>query len=236
MVSARGLKCPGKIEDVAHRGGAEGIDRLRVVADHGEAAPVRLQPEQDRGLQPVGVLIFVDQHVVEAPGEVGGDRGLAHHLRPVEQQVVVIEHVLALLGLDIGGEQRLQLGVPAGTPREGAADHLLQRLLGIHRAGIDGDQRALGGKALLGPGEAELVAHEVDEVGAVLAVMDGEVRVEADLHRIVAQEPCADAVEGAGEGQPFREHGRIRPEHMGGDALDAARSSRPPRGARRSAA
>ena len=36
------LKCCGKVEDVAHGGGAERIDRLRVVADDGEAAPFGL--------------------------------------------------------------------------------------------------------------------------------------------------------------------------------------------------
>ena len=61
----------GEVEDVAHGRGAERIDRLRVVADHGEAAPVGLERQQDRRLQPVGVLIFVDQDVVEARADLG---------------------------------------------------------------------------------------------------------------------------------------------------------------------
>ena len=56
----------GKVEDVAHGGGAKAVDRLGVVADHGEAAPVRLEPQQDLRLKRVGVLIFVDQDEVEA--------------------------------------------------------------------------------------------------------------------------------------------------------------------------
>jgi hypothetical protein len=64
--SAGGAKRPAKVEDVAHLRGAEGIDRLGVVADDGEPAAVRLQAEQDRRLQPVGVLVLVDQHMVEA--------------------------------------------------------------------------------------------------------------------------------------------------------------------------
>ena len=105
-----------KIQDVADSGGAERIDRLRVVADDGQAASVRLQRQQDRGLQAVGVLIFVDQHMIEAAADFVRDRRIAHHLRPVEQEVVVIEHVLGLLGLDIGREQALQLGRPACAP------------------------------------------------------------------------------------------------------------------------
>jgi hypothetical protein len=96
------------------------IDRLRVVADHGQAAAVGLHGQQDRGLQAVGVLVLVDQHVVERPPISAASAG-RHHLRPVEQQVVVIEHLLRLLGLDVGGGT-----VPSarsshsGAPREGA--------------------------------------------------------------------------------------------------------------------
>ena len=93
-----------KLEDVAHRRGAKGIDRLRVVADHGQAAPFGPQLQHDLGLQAVGVLVFVDQQMVEARRDLRGDRRLAEHLGEIEQQVVVIEHALALLGLDIGRE------------------------------------------------------------------------------------------------------------------------------------
>ena len=97
---------------------AERVDRLRVVADHGQAVAAGLQRQQDRRLQPVGVLIFVDENVIEAAADIVGQRRIAHGLRPVEQQVVVIEHVLLLLGLDIGREQFLQLGRPARAPRK----------------------------------------------------------------------------------------------------------------------
>ena len=122
---------PREIQDVAHRRGAERIDRLGVVADHREAAAVRLERQQDRGLQPVGVLIFVDQHVIEARRDVGRERRLGHHLRPVEQQVVVIEHALLLLGLHIGGEQPPQLGLPLGAPGKERAEHVLERRLAL---------------------------------------------------------------------------------------------------------
>ena len=112
----------GKVQDVAHGRGAERIDRLGIVADHREAAAAGFQRQQDRGLQAVGVLVFVDQHVIEAAADVVGQGGVADHLRPVEQQVVVIEHVLLLLGLDIGREQFLQFGRPAGTPGIRGAD------------------------------------------------------------------------------------------------------------------
>ncbi|MBA7644772.1 hypothetical protein ES703_52518 [subsurface metagenome] len=38
----------GEVQDVTDSRGAEGIDRLRIVADHGEATASRLQSEQNR--------------------------------------------------------------------------------------------------------------------------------------------------------------------------------------------
>jgi hypothetical protein len=62
----RGVKWEREIEDVAHLCGAEGIDRLRIVADHGQPGAVGLERQQDRRLQAVGVLVLVDEDVVEA--------------------------------------------------------------------------------------------------------------------------------------------------------------------------
>ena len=42
--------------------------------------------------------------IIEAGGYVSRDCRLRHHLRPVEQKVVVVEHVLILLGFHIGAE------------------------------------------------------------------------------------------------------------------------------------
>ncbi len=41
------------------------VDRLGIVADHGQAASVGLERQEDRGLQAIGILVFVDQHMVE---------------------------------------------------------------------------------------------------------------------------------------------------------------------------
>ena len=71
-------------------------------------------------LQAVGVLILVDQDVIEAAADVVGQAGSLDHLRPVEQQIVVIEHVLRLLGLDIGREQLLAARPPIRAPGKDA--------------------------------------------------------------------------------------------------------------------
>ena len=126
----RRIEGGGKVEDVAHGGGAERIDRLRVVADHRQPAPARAQRQHDLALQAIGVLIFVDQQMIETAGDLGGDVRLLHHLREIEQEIVVIEHALALLGLDVGCEQAAQRLLEAGAPREVSAERLGERARG----------------------------------------------------------------------------------------------------------
>ena len=72
--------------------------------------------------------------MIEARGDLLRDRALAHHLRPIEQQVVVIEHALLLLGFDIGRKQHAQFAFPFHAPRKEIFQHFQQRRLGIDRA------------------------------------------------------------------------------------------------------
>jgi hypothetical protein len=44
--------------------------------------------------------------MIKAPRDIDSKRRLDHHLRPVDEQVVVIEYALALLGLDVTAKQR----------------------------------------------------------------------------------------------------------------------------------
>ncbi len=64
--------------------------------------------------------------------------------------------------------------------------------------------------------------HQVHQVGAVFAVVDGEGRVEADVLGVVAQQLGADAVKGS---RPSERVGRgaAAAQHVAGDALDASR-------------
>ena len=82
-------------------------------------------------------------------------------------------------------------------------------------------QVALAGKRVDGLGEAEPVSGQRHQVAAVLAVVDGEIRVQADARRVFAQQPGADGVEGAGV---FRRRGggRLWAEVAPQQALDAA--------------
>src|SRR5882672_8232239 len=90
-----------KIENVAHGRGAERVNRLSIVADDCETPAARLERQQDGSLKTGGVLIFVDEDVIEPPADILGEPRIAHCLRPVEQEIVIIEDVLRLLCLDI---------------------------------------------------------------------------------------------------------------------------------------
>ncbi|MET4760274.1 hypothetical protein ABH970_000646 [Bradyrhizobium ottawaense] len=174
-------------------------------------------------MQAVGVLVFVDQHVIEAAADLLGDQRIAHHLRPIQQQIVVIEHVLGLLGLDIGREQALQLGGPAGAPGIVHPQHLLDLHLGVDAARVDRQARALGGEAALGLRQAALVPDQVHQVGGILAVVDGEGGIDADPFGIFAEQTRADAMEGAGPAERIaHDRGVVLAQHLAGDALDPA--------------
>ena len=211
------------VEDVAHGRAAEGVDRLRVVADGREAAAVRLQREQDGRLQAVRVLVLVDQHVAEALPHVAGQRGLVHQLRPVEQQVVVVEHALALLRLHVGREEPAQLRLPRRAPREVVRQHAIEARLLVHRGRVDREARSLQREALAALVEPQLGAHEVHQVGRVLAIEDREGRVHAAALGVLAQQPRADAVEGPGPRQHRVRHARPLFAQPGHDAFDAPR-------------
>ncbi len=62
---------------------------------------------------------------------------------------------------------------------------------------------------------------QVDKVGGIVAIVDGEGGIEADLIRIVAQQPRADAVEGAGPLQRVGHDSGLVAQHLSGDAFDA---------------
>jgi hypothetical protein len=89
--------------------------------------------------------------MVEAATNVRGKAWIAERLRPIEQQVVLIEHVLTLLGFNIRREQLPQLHRPGGAPREYRAQDFFDREFGINATGIDRKARPLCRKAAFRP-------------------------------------------------------------------------------------
>ncbi len=82
---------PGEIEDVAEVGPPEGVDRLGVVAHDGHVPVYQAHEIDDLRLDPVRVLVLVNEDV----GKDGGivfPQGLvlSEHGVPVEEEVVEI--------------------------------------------------------------------------------------------------------------------------------------------------
>jgi len=186
-----------EIEDVAHRGGAEGVDGLGVVADAGDAGAARAQQRDDVGLQSIRILKLVDQHVIEAFTHAGAAGRIGEEPAPEEQQVVVVEHLLLLFEVGVAGEELGQALFGRQAPGERRVQHLVQRQLGVDAARVHIEAGGLLGEAGAAAAEAERGAGDVHEVFRVAPVHDREVRLHADVAGVDAQQAGGRGVEGA---------------------------------------
>ena len=216
-----------EVEDVAHRGGAEAVDGLRVVPDAGDAGAVGPQQADDVGLQRVGVLVLVDEDVVEALAHAGAARRVGEQAAPEEQQVVVVQHLLLLLGVGVRGEELRQPFFGRQAPRERRVQHLVQRQLRVDAARVDVEAGGLLREPRAAAAEAEAGAGDVHEVFGVAAVHDREVRRHADVACVDAEQaggggverPAPDALRGAAGAVAARREDRLDPaQHLGGGA------------------
>ena len=66
------------------------------------------------------------EQMIEAGGDLGGDVRLGQHLGEIEQEVVVIEHVLALLRFDVSGEERTKRVLVRRGPGKPFAERLAE--------------------------------------------------------------------------------------------------------------
>ena len=87
-----GLVAVGEPQDVLDRRGAERVDGLRIVAHHRDPLAVGLQRLNDLALQGAGVLVLIDQHMIEILRQALRQRRVLHHHMPVQQQIVEIQH------------------------------------------------------------------------------------------------------------------------------------------------
>ena len=156
---------------------------------------------QDGGLQAVGVLVFIDEHMIETRAEFARECGLGEHLRPGGEQVVVIERVLMQFFARIGAEQTLEFSFPLRAPRKIVAQHVGERHLLVDHARIDRETGGLEWKPLALRGQALVLPHQAHEVFGIAAVEDGEGIGQTDARRVFAQQARADAMEGAGPAQ-----------------------------------
>ena len=103
------------------------------------------------------------------------------------------------------------------------ANHLFEFGLGVDAARVDRKARALGRKATFGLRETALVPDEIHQIGRVLAIVNGESGIEADLVGIFAKQPGADTVEGAGPAERVGHDAGIVAQDLAGDPVDPFR-------------
>ena len=147
-----------ELQDVLGASGAQAVDRLKVVADHRDLAPTAAQRPDDLDLQPVDVLVLVDQEVIEGVLDRRPRDLVDDERSPVEQQIVEVEHTERPLPLAVGFEQRAKRLDVLLAPREALRHHSAQRLLSVDRARVDVQRRALLGKPALGLSVTVLLA------------------------------------------------------------------------------
>ncbi len=88
-------------------------------------------------MERVGVLIFVNEHMVESRSDFCRKGGFLHHMAPVEQQIVIVEHVVALLRNDVLAEQLFEFIPPVSAPGEYGVQRSSQLAACIDRMGIN---------------------------------------------------------------------------------------------------
>ena len=77
-----------------------------------------MHAQEDVGLERVGVLVLVDQDVVEHARDCVAGVGVVGQRLPVQQQVVVVEHVLLALAVGVGLEHLPDAVGLVEAPRE----------------------------------------------------------------------------------------------------------------------
>ncbi len=174
---------------------------MRVVADDRQPPAVRFQRSEYPRLQQVGVLVFVDENVIERSADFAGKVLFADQVTPVQQQVVVIERLGCLLAHNVMTEERTQFLLPLGAPWVCVLQCLLELLLRIDASRIDGEAGVFLRKTARFLRQPEFVTHDIHQVGCVAAIQNRESRVKAEIAGEPPQQAVTDRVERAGPGQ-----------------------------------
>ena len=138
-----------EFQDVAHGGRAERIDRLGVVSHHGDVPRRTAQVRQDVGLQRVGVLVLVDQDVVEEPCQPAPGALVGRECPPVEEQVVVVQDVVFALSPGVSAKDGPDPVDLFPAPWKIGFHHLREPSAGVDRPGVDGRQGVFPGEPTL---------------------------------------------------------------------------------------
>ena len=210
----------GELQDVLGGRGAPAVDGLQVIADGGDVAALAAQRADDLHLQPVDVLVLVDQQVVERTIHGAPDHLVPGQCAPVKEQVVEVKDSQRALAGGVGLEQRTHGVDVVLAPRKMLGDDIGQGQLGVDRARVDVQQRALLREAALALRVPMLLPDHVDQVRRVTRVEHPETGRQIKRRGVQAQEAVGHGVEGAADHaagpRRHRDQGAGALEHLAG--------------------
>ena len=187
-----------EIEDVLDVGATETVDALRIVAHHADILVKSRQPLDNQILREVGILILVDEDILEPVliFEQRLGRIAQEDIHKVEQ-VVEIHGVRLVQTVVVFGED-LRNHRLVGHPVVGLDFGVVGILLRRQEAGFghgDTAQHESGG-VLLGI-QPHLLDDALDQRFGVVRVVDGDVGGESDLLGLHPEDAVEDGVESA---------------------------------------
>ncbi len=151
-------------------GAAEAVDRLRVVAHDREPLAVRTQQSDNIDLDPVHVLVLIDQHPIPPGPEPVTGGGIGQQGPPVDQQVIEVEQTaLPLAGHKVAEQAVDRLGVVA-APGKLRRHHLPARTAGVDRSRVHVGQRTGAGQPHRRTGKPVLLSEQVEQIDHIAGV------------------------------------------------------------------
>ncbi|MEZ5342968.1 MAG: hypothetical protein R2706_16445 [Acidimicrobiales bacterium] len=177
-----------KVPHVRDGGRAESVDGLSVVANGAQVGVWPTHALDNARLDWIGVLVFVDQDVVEQATEcvAGGANGEA---TPKQQQVVEVEDLLFAFASGVGRENYFEIVEVFGAPRVVGVEHLTQLGLAVDHSRVDGGNGFFAGESFAPFAKSFFVSHDAEKIGCVALVEDREVFFEPCCLAIVAKNP-----------------------------------------------
>jgi len=123
----------GEVPHVGDGGGPKGVDGLGIVAHCTQVGVGPAHAAHDVGLDWIGVLVFVDEDMVEQITQRPSRRARGE-APPEQQEVVVVEDIVGPLAGGVGGEDRAEVVVVVGTPRIVGVENIGELGLAAHHA------------------------------------------------------------------------------------------------------
>ncbi len=140
--------------------------------------------------------------MIEPRADIPRQGRFGHKRVPVQQQVIVIQQLLLLLGVHIGAKQPVQLIDPLGAPRIGAFQRLGEAALGVHTVGVDAKARILARESFALAGKPQIVAHNIDKIGGVAPIQYREIGMQPKRACVLTQQAIADGMKRPGPQLP----------------------------------